>query len=343
MKVLWVHRRSRVTGNFSIERCFREIRQGVDQLEAPDIVIEEISLPHPTSGLLSVLRNILFAMHLKADVVHITGDVYYVLPFLRARRKVVTIHDLGVLTEQGKKGLARWILKTLWFSWPIFVADAVICVSVKTLERLDDLFPDKNHSVRIVIPTAVPFPKVFNSFPLPAISGIATVLQIGTAPNKNLNRVWDACEGLNVQLLVVGPSSEEWRKRQSSSLLKVEFFEKVTDEELEALYCRSDVVAFVSLHEGFGMPLIEAQLIGVPCVSSNIEPMRSNAGEGAYLVGPDDTDSIRAAILRILSNRNDANELVIRGRANAQRFVGKVVAKEYLQLYRLFEPLNELQ
>jgi glycosyltransferase involved in cell wall biosynthesis len=109
---------------------------------------------------------------------------------------------------------------------------------------------------------------------------------------------------------------------------------RLTDEELVAAYRRSDMVVFASLYEGFGLPILEAQAMGRPVITSNFGAMREAAGDGALLVNPYSVEEIRAAILRIKNEPGLREELVQQGRENAERFRADAIASKYAQIYR---------
>lgn len=81
------------------------------------------------------------------------------------------------------------------------------------------------------------------------------------------------------------------------------------------------------------MPLIEAQVYGKPCVTSSIEPMKSNAGGGAFLVDPIDAEEIRSALHRALTDRDAVDAIVEKGYENAKRFSGVEVARQHARVY----------
>jgi glycosyltransferase involved in cell wall biosynthesis len=109
---------------------------------------------------------------------------------------------------------------------------------------------------------------------------------------------------------------------------------RLTDAELVEAYRRCDLVVFASLYEGFGLPILEAQAMGRPVITSNFGAMREAAGDGALLVDPYSVEEIRAAILRVKNEPGLREELVRKGRENAERFRAEVVAARYAELYR---------
>jgi len=122
--------------------------------------------------------------------------------------------------------------------------------------------------------------------------------------------------------------------RRASEQPQVRELGRLADEELVAAYRRCDLVVFASLYEGFGLPILEAQAMGRPVITSNFGAMREAAGDGALLVDPYSVEEIRDAILRIKREPGLREELVRKGRENAERFRAEVVAERYAGIYR---------
>jgi glycosyltransferase involved in cell wall biosynthesis len=81
------------------------------------------------------------------------------------------------------------------------------------------------------------------------------------------------------------------------------------------------------------MPIVEAQSIGRPVITSDITPMNETAGDGACLVDPHSSNDIRAGILRIVTDETYRNGLIQRGFQNAARFSRDAMVAEYSALY----------
>jgi glycosyltransferase involved in cell wall biosynthesis len=116
--------------------------------------------------------------------------------------------------------------------------------------------------------------------------------------------------------------------------LQVHELGRLTDEELVEAYRRCDMVVFASLYEGFGLPILEAQAMGRPVITSNFGAMREAAGDGALLVDPYSVEEIRAAIMRVKNEPGLREDLVRKGRENAEKFRAEAVAARYAELYR---------
>ncbi|WP_157132692.1 glycosyltransferase [Novosphingobium nitrogenifigens] len=105
------------------------------------------------------------------------------------------------------------------------------------------------------------------------------------------------------------------------------------DADILALYSRAEALLFISLDEGFGWPVLEAQACGCPVVTSDRDPMRSVAGAAAVLVNPEEPVSAAAIIAEAASGLADMREA---GFANARAYAPGEVFPRYLDVYREF-------
>jgi glycosyltransferase involved in cell wall biosynthesis len=101
---------------------------------------------------------------------------------------------------------------------------------------------------------------------------------------------------------------------------RVHFLGRVSDAELAAVYRGAAALLFASLHEGFGLPVVEAMACGTPVVTSNGSALPEVAGGAALLVDPLRVDEIAHALERAVSDRELARDLIRRGFANARRY-----------------------
>nr|MBA2253861.1 glycosyltransferase family 4 protein [Chloroflexota bacterium] len=163
----------------------------------------------------------------------------------------------------------------------------------------------------------------------------------GLDARKNQVRLVQAFELLghdhaDLRLVLVGGGTwREWLIRRriegSSARGRVVFAGFVTDEDLAALLVNAGVFAYVSLNEGFGLPILEAMAAGAPVVTSRVSSMPEVAGEAAILVDPRDSTAIARGITSALGPRRE--ELVEAGRARAASRTWNDVAAEMLDVY----------
>lgn len=184
----------------------------------------------------------------------------------------------------------------------------------------------------LVIPD--PMDEKFTFQPLQFNLDKPVLLQVGTWPNKNLERVTRALKGLSCHLLIVGKLSAEQKSILEENEIEYTNGFQLSKDELIEWYRKSDIVMFATLFEGFGLPILEAQATGRPVITSNISPMKDVAGNGACLVDPLSEKEIRDAVLKISFDENYRSELIQQGLKNIQRYQVSAIADQYLQLYQ---------
>jgi glycosyltransferase involved in cell wall biosynthesis len=97
-----------------------------------------------------------------------------------------------------------------------------------------------------------------------------------------------------------------------------------------------DILVFPSLFEGFGMPIIEAQAMGTPVLTSNLSSMPEVAGDGALLVNPYSVNDIKDGVLKLIEDSSYRSRLIENGFRNCQKFNSKEIANQYYELYKQF-------
>jgi glycosyltransferase involved in cell wall biosynthesis len=161
-------------------------------------------------------------------------------------------------------------------------------------------------------------------------------------PHKNLARLLEAVALLPAgrRPLLVLPGYPTWHEeelREKASHLglaqDVRFLGWVEGAELEGLYAAAACFVFPSLYEGFGLPVLEAMRRGVPVACSDRASLPEVAGDAALLFDPGSAEAIAAAVSRLLSDRDLADDLRERGRRRAARFSWEATARGVLASY----------
>lgn len=312
-------------GVFSVERIFDDVRAALPS----DIEVTLQIARFESRGFFRRIWDTCRARRLSGDINHVLGDVHYLMLLLPRRRSVLTVLDF--VSVYRLRSVKRWLLWLVWYRWPLRRAALVTVISNFTRQSLIDLAHYPADRIR-VIPPALSLEFVYS--PPPARRERVRVLQIGTTPNKNLLRLFQALAGLPVVLVVVGQLSSEHRELLGELQIQFENHVGLSREELLEQYQHADLVTFVSTYEGFGMPIVEAQAVGRPVVTSTLEPMPETSGRAACLVDPMDVADIRRGIATIIEQPDYARELVKQGLENAKRFALKHVAEQYADVYR---------
>jgi len=107
----------------------------------------------------------------------------------------------------------------------------------------------------------------------------------------------------------------------------------LSPEEVVALYKKSKALTFPSFYEGFGLPILEAQSLGVPVLTSNISSMPEVAGKGALYVNPYDISDIAKGMEKLAENNDLCHELIQKGFENIKRFSWEESVKKILKIF----------
>jgi len=256
------------------------------------------------------------------DVLHCTT---FRAPLRAPLPVVVTVHDLAVLRHPeyfttwtrlyGRSLLVR-VLRS---------ADRVLAVSEFTKREVTALAGVPPDRIRVAHNAAS---DAFGPDG-PADEG-EYVLAVGTLePRKNLPRLIEATRRLGVELRVAG--ARGWGGVEVADDAGVRWLGRPSDEELATLLRGALCLAYPSLYEGFGIPVLEAMHCGTPVVTSAGSAMEEVAGDAAELVDPRDVASIAAGIERALARRD---ALRAAGLARAPRFTWAATAEATAAAYR---------
>ena len=308
-----------------MERLFEAIRRGMPE----DATCRVVECRFASRGILRRLWNTAAAPFHQSRVNHVTGDVHYLTLLLRKSRTVLTVHDCGNLTRLH--GWRRWLYNLLWFRLPIRRSQVVTAISEATRQDLIALCGCPPEKVR-VIPDCVP--SEFKPDPRPFDAERPRILQVGSRKNKNLPRVAEALAGISCTLDIVGRLDDDQRQMLAGHGIDYTDAHDISDEELLQRYRDCDMLVFASTSEGFGMPIIEAQAVGRPVVTSNLQPMPDVGGDGACYVDPLDVAAIRAGLRKVIADADYRAKLVEAGFENAQRFCPEAIAAQYAEVYR---------
>jgi glycosyltransferase involved in cell wall biosynthesis len=269
----------------------------------------------------------------RCDVIYFP---YPILPPYRPIPTVAMIHDLGFVRfpEHYPADMLRNLVGPMRSA--ATRATHLVAVSESTKRDLVELFGITADKISVV------YHGVGAEFaPLPdarekvrARIGIERpyVLFVGTVqPRKNLPRVIEAFarvvreQGILHELVIAGQKG--WLPEESMNAPqkfgvehRVRFVDYVPEEMLPALYTAADALAFPSLYEGFGLPVLEAMACGVPVLTSKTSSLPEVAGDAALLVEPTSAEDIAQGLSRILSDESLRIALRDKGLARARSF-----------------------
>ena len=265
-------------------------------------------------------------------------------------KKVVTIHDLIFLRYPSHYSLIdrsryHWKVKHACAS-----ADAGIAVSRQTKSDLMEFYEVDPEKIRVVYQGVNPLytrmvaPEVKEAVRLKYGLPGAFILSVGSIiERKNLLRVVEALgilePSLDPVLVVVGKGGDyetEVRKRVEEIGLssRVFFLGSVPQADLVALYQMAAVFVYPSLFEGFGIPIIDALVSGVPVITSRGSCFAESAGPGSVFVDPLQTAELASALGTVLGDGSLRERMILAGREHAALFDGRRLSAQLMQIYQ---------
>ena len=324
MKITFYQRRP-LDIHYSLEQIFEHVRH-----KLPINIESKVWVStYYSKGLWPRIKMILSARKSQGELNHITGDINFIALGLKKHKTILTIHDLGILNNT-KNPIFRWGLKTFWIKLPVRYAKAITVVSNATklqLLSITKINPDKVKVIGNFIPGSFKyFPKTFNS-------KNPRILHIGSAYNKNLERLIEAIKDINCHLVIIGYPTIKQKESIVNYNISHEILSGISETELLNQYRLCDMLSFVSLLEGFGIPILEAQATGRPVLTSNLSSMPEVAGVGACFVNPYDVNSIKLGILKIIHDNHYRQYITDKGLTNVKRYSLEEVTSQYLNLY----------
>jgi glycosyltransferase involved in cell wall biosynthesis len=304
------------------------------------------------------------------DLIHFP---HFNVPWFCPVPYVVTIHDVILLHSHRQRSttlspLTYWLK---YFVWKILLrhtlkkAWQIIVPSQAVKDELTQYMPAVAHKTTVVYEGA---PEVANRklqmhFPLSdwryAIRDTRYILYVGSAyPHKNLERLLQAfqllsykLQAISYKLILVGKQDYFYQRLQKEYVMhqtppipplsirggqgELLFPGEVSDQELAVLYQNASLVVLPSLHEGFGLPALEAASYGVPVACADIPVLREVMGENsAFFFNPYDINDMARVMARAFTNEPQRQEKIKIAAKRVKQFSWEKMAKETLEVYQ---------
>lgn len=252
-------------------------------------------------------------------------------PLWLRHRYVLTIHDLNHIDFPENSSLAKRLYYRFIMRPACRRAAAVLTVSEYSRQKIiawSGVAPDQVVNVgNGVSPAYAPAGPVY-------APGHPYLLCISNRrPHKNEERLLHAFARAElpsaVQLLFSGTPTPALSTLVATLGIttRVRFLGRIAEADLPALYRGAQALVFPSLHEGFGLPVVEAMACGTPVITSSVTSLPEVAGDAALLVDPLQADEIAAAMGQLLADHDLSARLREKGLRRAQQFSWDAVAQ----------------
>ncbi|MCC5620836.1 glycosyltransferase family 1 protein [Nostoc sp. CHAB 5715] len=318
-----------------------------------DTQVYTLPVPVSVSHILSKFPNPIISYYENylgfPDIIHGTDHVVY--PCAKSL-KIMTIHDLTYIKYPN---FVNWIVRSYTdrirqcLKW----TDLIITVSESSKKDIIEYFQVEPEKI-YVTPLASRYnpdylsaenilnieKQVEHDFSQPYLLFVSTI-----EPRKNINAVILAFNFLKTkykiehQLVLIGKKGWKYEPifmaiENSHWKNQIHHFDYLSDELVALFYSRADVFVYPSHYEGFGLPILEAMMLGTPVVTSNTSSIPEVTGDAAILIDPNDPIQLAEAILKVISDSQLRQDLIEKGKARAKLFSWERTAKETLKAYR---------
>jgi glycosyltransferase involved in cell wall biosynthesis len=310
---------------------------------SPNLLYRRLGWGGNLSRLLWGLTRI--AAQERADILHTT----YICPPLSSIPVALSVHDVGFRRYPGSFSPRDRLLFSTLLPLSMRRAGVVLALSKHGKREIERFYPFCQGKVRVVEPAPGPIVEVEPDFEAGRrISARSEyILAVSSLqPRKNISRIIRAFVAARragirpVRLIVAGRA--QWNAspivrlaRESPFSDDITFTGYLNDATLAALIRECQVFLYLSLYEGFGLPIIEAMKMGAPVVASNREPMKSIASDAARLVEPEDVGAINEAIVDILGNESLRDAMVSKGHLRVEDYSWRRTAHQAYRAYAL--------
>ncbi|MBA9077846.1 glycosyltransferase family 4 protein [Rufibacter quisquiliarum] len=321
---------------------------------APQVTIIPISAP-----IYSIKEQVELCW--KIPTCDVFWSPHYTTPLLpiRAKRRLVTIHDTYHLAYRQNLTLKQKIYATLFLNAAVRVADQVVTVSnfsKKEITHYTHCAPEKVTVIHSGVDKSI-FHEDFSATQikelrsqLPALPKQDYLLYVGNVkPHKNLKTLLAAYALLPLalrqkfHLVIVGqkqgfltPDQEVFKQLERQPELKnfVHFTGFVPDSLLPLLYKCASLSVFPSIYEGFGLPPLESMACGCPVVASTSASIPEVCGDAVLYFDALNVDQLRQQMERVLQDQPLQAELIQKGRERCLKFSWEASSLKHVQLFK---------
>lgn len=299
--------------------------------------------PKPIKGYRTIWTHTILPLHTLIKRIDLLFCPANLIPIYvpRSTKILVTVHDIRpkIFPEVYSKKVRRYY--EFEYSFLFKRADGIITVSEYSKSEIEKFFPESKGKVYVVY-NGLDHSK-FKNLNLPRKKQILFIGSI--AKHKNIGSVIKAFSQIYKEiphkLIIVGTRDkglpyEEEIKEIAKNLPedRIKFTGSISDEDIVKLYNESELFIFPSLHEGFGLPPLEAMACGCPVLASNTSSIPEICGNAAIYFNPLDTQEIATKLTKLLQDQALLEELRQKGLERAKIFSWEKTVEETIKVIK---------
>ena len=262
------------------------------------------------------------------------------LTLMKSKRVVITLHGAAPFTVDPRiyYPTARFLIKGEFYKWKHFIKWQIYKNKISKIITVSNYAKEEICS-KLLLPRDKVYP-IYHGVNLKIFNEKSSMLGQGNyflhvsqyQPKKNVDRIIEAYIKLpepKPKLVLIVPGYKKEIKDENVILIKV----PKTHKELATFYRNAIAFVFPSLHETFGMSILEAMACGCPVITSNISACPEIAGSAALLVNPYSVEEIANVMQRLMKDSKLRKELSERGIERAKKFTWKRSAMNHLKVF----------
>lgn len=277
--------------------------------------LKDFDLIYAKSKLYSILEQ--FELPFLIPKCDVFWSPHFNIPLLpiRAKKRIVTIHDVYFLAHKKELSFLKQIYANLFFSQAIKRSDRIITISNFSKSEIVKYLNADEQKIS-VISLGVEKKNLTNK--PKRMFDFKYLLFVGNlAPHKNIIKLIQSLDFLprDLHLVLSGRITpwQDWKIEADQRSDRVHVLGKVTELDLESLYVYAEMLVHPSLYEGFGLTPLEAMSYGCSVVVSNLASLPEVCGDAVEYVNPFSPEAIAKGVLSILQNNDRREALVQRG------------------------------
>ncbi len=307
--------------------------------------------PGPIGRLLpSYWRSMSMTSDLQRDGIHLYHGLSNELPMgIRSLSipSVVTIHDVIFMRYPEFYSMIDRAIYEKKFRHAIDASSRIIAASNQTRDDLVEFLGADRMKIDVVYQPCHPqfyctpqeedLQIVRNKYNLPK----NFILTVGTIEKrKNILAVIKAVHKgkLNIPVVNIGRPTDYMRKIEmyieENNVKDIHFLPNVNSEDLPLIYRMASALVYPSFFEGFGIPILEAMVSGIPVITSNGSCLSEVASKAALYVNPSSTEELMVALKRVLLDEHTRSLMVEEGFRRAELCSPDKIASDIMKVYQ---------
>lgn len=264
-------------------------------------------------------------------------------------KSVVTVHDLIFMRFPE---FYKWIDSGIYTRKLIHacrVADRIVAISNQTRDDLVNFLKVPQEKISVIYQGCNPC--FWNEYDQEENQHVKAkynlperyLLYVGTIEErKNLLGILKAIHiaKIDIPLVVIGRKTDQYYRKVldyigSRKLENIIFPGSILNEELPLIYRNAECFIYPSFFEGFGIPLVEALVSGIPVITSKGSCFDETAGPGSIYIDPESPEEIGNAISRVINDKRLRVEMIAKGTEYARNFKNDAVSTAYIKQYNM--------